>query len=42
MMQVMACPLAYTTDGFEMQLGSNHLGKTALAMSWVYLSGLSL
>lgn len=27
---VMACPLMYTTDGFEMQLGTNHFGHFAL------------
>jgi NAD(P)-dependent dehydrogenase (short-subunit alcohol dehydrogenase family) len=27
---VMACPLNYTTDGFEMQIGTNHFGHWAL------------
>lgn len=27
---VMACPLAYTKDGFEMQIGTNHFGHWAL------------
>eukprot|EP00884_Botryococcus_braunii_P023186 jgi/Botrbrau1/9551/Bobra.0089s0010.1 len=27
---VMACPLSYTTDGFEMQIGTNHFGHWAL------------
>ena len=28
---VMACPLAYTTDGLEMQIGTNHFGHFLLA-----------
>ncbi|BDA50602.1 Retinol dehydrogenase 14 [Coccomyxa sp. Obi] len=27
---VMACPLSYTKDGFEMQIGTNHFGHFAL------------
>ncbi|MBS0410530.1 MAG: SDR family NAD(P)-dependent oxidoreductase [Proteobacteria bacterium] len=30
---VMACPLTYTKDGLEMQIGANHFGHYALATS---------
>ena len=29
---VMACPLAYTTDGLEMQIGTNHFGHFLLSV----------
>ena len=32
---VMACPLAYTADGLEMQIGANHFGHYLLALGLV-------
>lgn len=32
---VMACPLSYTEDGLEMQIGTNHFGHFALTMDLI-------
>ena len=37
---VMMCPYAKTADGFEMQFGVNHLGKTHMKAIWGQATGM--